>query len=552
MAFERTIKEAFDKLSGEILKADDVFDDTKDAFLIRKQFHKDEIELYCLECQQKLNVSTSKYDRLHFKHNPNANFCLLKDGKLSPDESEKIYGIYRSKESERHKSLKNQIGKQLSKLGHVSNIQIDDKFIFDGKEKRKPDVYCKYLNREIVFEIQLSDISLRYIISRHEFYQKKGIYLIWILDDFNAEGRKQTERDIKYLTEYQNFFKFDEQSEQFRLICKYKFPYLNKRNKLMSKWNSKSLALSQIKFDKESKQAYYYDFHKKTYQKKEEQLKKEKELEQQQKLAEKKREENDAIVKVDYIIELLRESWINGNSCGLAQREIDDLSEHEISVLNEAEAFKAKKGQPKIHHWFKIAKAKHIHFLYFILNSKQLQFDFNLESIDNKTIIQTLIENKELHSKSYLLRQILKNGYIFKDSDRNYLDQFSNRAKENQAIEILCELSSKIWNKSLIDDLFKHQSLICIIESAKRNDIVGFGWKRNQWIAFANNAIEFYGQYWEYIELAFKYYGIWEKLIDLDKKGTFQKKLKNYYQAYPSQNFDFDLLFRHLYNELSE
>ena len=60
MAFERTIKEAFDKLSGEILKADEVFDDSKDAFLVRKQFHKDEIELYCLECQQKLNVSTSK------------------------------------------------------------------------------------------------------------------------------------------------------------------------------------------------------------------------------------------------------------------------------------------------------------------------------------------------------------------------------------------------------------------------------------------------------------------------------------------------------------
>src|SRR5690606_9133903 len=129
-AFERTIKEAFDKLSGEILKADEVFDDSKDAFLVRKQFHKDEIELYCLECQQKLNVSTSKYDRLHFKHNPNADFCLLKDGKLSPDESEKIYAIYRSKESERHKFLKNQMGKQLALLRDVSNVQIDDKFIF--------------------------------------------------------------------------------------------------------------------------------------------------------------------------------------------------------------------------------------------------------------------------------------------------------------------------------------------------------------------------------------------------------------------------------------
>lgn len=227
---------------------------------MRKKFHQEKIELYCLECQQKLNVSTSKYDRLHFKHNPNANFCLLKDGKLSPDETEKIYAIYRSKESDRHKYLKNQIGIKLSQLGDVSNVQIDNKFIFDNNEKRKPDVYCKYLDKEIVFEIQLSDLSLRYIISRHEFYQRKGIYLIWILDNFNVEGRKQTERDIKYLTEYQNFFKFDEQSEQFRLICKYKLPFLTELNIFLTKWKTKSIALSQLKFNKVTKQAYFFDF----------------------------------------------------------------------------------------------------------------------------------------------------------------------------------------------------------------------------------------------------------------------------------------------------
>ena len=100
--------------------------------------------------------------------------------------------------------------------------------------------------------------------------------------------------------------------------------------------------------------------------------------------------------------------------------------------------------------------------------------------------------------------------------------------------------------------MFEHQSLICIIESAKRNKIVGFGWKGNQWIAFANNAIEFYSQYWEYIELAFKHYGIWERLIELDFKGSFQKKLENYYETNPTQNFDCDILFRYLYDELSE
>jgi hypothetical protein len=320
----------------------------------------------------------------------------------------------------------------------------------------------------------------------------------------------------------------------------------------MNKWKSKSVALSQVKFDNQSKQAYYYDFHTKTAQKREEQLKIEKELEEQQILAKKKRKKNEATEKADYITGLLKESWINGQSCGFANKEIDDLNDYEISILNESEAFKTENGQPKIHRWFKIAKEKHIYFLYFILECKQLIFNFNQKSNDNKTIIQTLIENTDLYNKNYLIRQILKNGYIFKDSDREYINQLSNKAKENKVTEILCDLSSKILNKSLIDDLFEHQSLICIIESAKRNEIVGFGWKGNQWIAFANNAIEFYSQYWEYIELAFKHFGIWERLIELDKKGSFQKKLEKYYETNPDQNFDCDILFRYLYKELSE
>ena len=154
MAFERTIKQAFDKLTGEILNADEVFHKAKDAFLLRKDFHKDDVELYCLECEQKLNVSTSKNDRLHFKHNQNSNFCLLKDGKLSPGEKEEIYKIHKSKESDRHKYLKNKIGEKLSQLDDISSVQIDDKFILDEKERRKPDVHCKYLDKEILFYCQ--------------------------------------------------------------------------------------------------------------------------------------------------------------------------------------------------------------------------------------------------------------------------------------------------------------------------------------------------------------------------------------------------------------
>jgi len=213
--YERSIKIGFDKLSGEILEADDVFDKKKAAFEVRRQFHKDEFELYCCECHQKLEVSTSKYDRLHFKHQKNAEYCILKDENLSPAELEQFTKILKAKESTRHKELKNKIGERLRNIPGIdpSSPAIDDRFIVRGSEKRRPDVYCKYHEKEIVFEIQLSDLSLRYILSRHDFYKEQGIYLVWILDNFNVRDQSQLERDIKYLTKYQNFFKLDETSE---------------------------------------------------------------------------------------------------------------------------------------------------------------------------------------------------------------------------------------------------------------------------------------------------------------------------------------------------
>ena len=122
------------------------------------------------------------------------------------------------------------------------------------------DVYCKYLDKELVFEIQLSDLSLRYIYDRHDFYKRKRIFLIWILDDFDVHGQRQMERDIKYLRDYQNFFKLDEESEPFRLLCTYKYPFLTDDNKLLSKWIEKSVNLQQLKFSVESCQVYYFDY----------------------------------------------------------------------------------------------------------------------------------------------------------------------------------------------------------------------------------------------------------------------------------------------------
>jgi len=552
MAYERSIKEAFDKISGEILKADEVFDDTKDAFKVRKQFHKNEIELYCCECGQKLNVSTSKYDRLHFKHGPKANACLLKDTNLSPDESEKIYSIYRSKESDRHKELKNKIAEKISRINGISSIYVDDKFIIDGDEKRKPNVYCKYFDNELVFEIQLSDLSLRYILNRYEFYKRNKMYLIWILDNFDIHGQNQTERDIKYLTEYENFFKLDEKSKDFRLICTYKFPFLTDNNKFLTKWINKSVSLQEIKFSSEYYQIYYFNFGEKKKLKEIEQKKREEIRQEEERKQEELERKQNATEKTTWIIEEFRKLWKRQIvNFGFVKQEIEELDEYELSTLNQSSAFKSKNSQPRIHFWISIAKKEHYNFLEFMLSCERIELNVNERSKKNKSLLTSLFENELLDNKIWLVREILKRGYVFNSEDEPLISKLNYEPKQVQSTIILCHLSNQLKDKNLIDKLFEHSNLICTIESAKRDQIVGFGYKPNQWIAFANNAVHSYKEYWDYIEIAFRHNGTWDKLISLDKKGTFQKKLEKYYSEHPLQNYDCDILFKELYPEFN-
>ena len=62
------------------------------------------------------------------------------------------------------------------------------------------------------------------------------MYLIWILDNFEVKGQNKTERAIKYLMEYQNFFRLDEETNDFRLLCKYKFSFIISNNKSLTNW----------------------------------------------------------------------------------------------------------------------------------------------------------------------------------------------------------------------------------------------------------------------------------------------------------------------------
>ncbi len=243
---ERAIKFAIDLNSGDLLDADVKFRSTKEAHLIREQYSRRELDLRCYECEQPLNVSKSIYDRVYFKHTQHASDCILKDCNFSMGDMEMIRKAVYSRESDRHKYLKGTIANLLENTPgvDVNSVTADTKFLFSEQSKRRPDVYCRYLDKELVFEIQLSPLPQRYILDRYDFYRNKGIFLIWILDKFSVHGQSATEKDIKYLNTYR-IFSNSTKSTQRRANLKC---FVNIRNPASSRTDQSSVHGQKVLF----------------------------------------------------------------------------------------------------------------------------------------------------------------------------------------------------------------------------------------------------------------------------------------------------------------
>lgn len=544
---DRLINIAKDKNTGEILNANELFDNKKThSFEIRKEFNEGKIKPICLECEQELTISHSKFDRLFFRHLPNHSSCILSNNSLTPKEQKEYFEILKIRESDRHKSLKNKIGNLLLTVKGIdkNSINIDNKFIIKNGERRKPDVYCKYKEFEIVFEIQLSKLPLWYILRRHNFYKENNIYLVWILDNFNVRNAGSFERDIKYLNNYQNFFTLNENSSSLKLNCEYKKVYIENKT-VKSHWKIKSISLDKLTFNQADLQVYYYDFTKNLETKESEltqllKLEEEDRWNKEQERLEKFRKEK--IQKI--IFKIAEEKKKNFGHFNQISNEISNFNFLEIKELNELlKINKSKKSA--IIKWIKETNEKNQSFLYFILETSKIELDVNKTDNDNRTAFIELYSNDNNIYKIGICKLLFQRNYILAQNDFNYINSLPKK-KDFDLIIIL----NRISNRKLVEEAYKNDSILFILESAKFNKIVGS--KLNSWITFANNAIQFYGHFWEYIELAFKKYKIWDKIISEDINGTFEAKLINLYQNYPTQNYNIDEIVRDLYPEIYE
>ncbi|MDO1499444.1 DUF6035 family protein [Winogradskyella maritima] len=105
------------------------------------------------------------------------------------------------------------------------------------------------------------------------------------------------------------------------------------------------------------------------------------------------------------------------------EEQMENLDEFELSILNKSDAFKPKDGQPRIHHWFSIAKKGHMGFLEHMIDSSYLEIDLNEKSKDDKTLLATMFENIAIEHKMWLLRRLIRKGYNLKKEDEAILAQ---------------------------------------------------------------------------------------------------------------------------------
>ncbi|WP_179009613.1 DUF6035 family protein [Winogradskyella forsetii] len=549
MAFERTIKSAIIKETGKIIESDEYFKNKQEGDEIRTEYNRGNITFLCLECRQKLSLSKSNKRTFYLKHFPNSEYCELKEESLSNKEQEIYTQILIAKESPRHIFLKNRIGELLKETNNISEVKIDNFFIFNDKGKRrKPDVYCKYLDKKIVFEIQLSTLSQKYILGRYDFYKEKGIYLIWILDNFDVEGKTTTELDIKYLSKHQNYFRFKDTTD-FQLNCKFKQTHLNTKNQFYDEWNEVDITLDKLQFDKENNEVYLYNFLKNKEEKLIIQKRNQEQIEKQKEEKRLQKEQDRIASKIHDFIEAIgveKEKYKSDFS--KLKNELNDFDDEELKFLNQRLKLDERE---KIFDWLEKGNESDYEFLKFILESYQIDLDVNINhKTTSKNVFYYLYNNVEIHQKERFLKLLFRKGFKFSKIDTpllgNYFEDSNNDFQRSVLVYGLANYTPK-W---LIDTLFEYKSqrVLCIIESCLAKQIIGFKFKG--WIALLNYAIHNYPEYWSYIETTLKSTELFEKVILLDKKGTFQNKLNNYKNVQQEIDKNFAQLFMHLYPEL--
>jgi len=186
------------------------------------------------------------------------------------------------------------------------------------------------------------------------------------------------------------------------------------------------------------------------------------------------------------------------------------------------------------------------------LNTTGIEIDVNAIGESGQTAFQAILNNKDLPYYTPTLN-LLDAGYDISSDDVKFLKSYSQRnLKRRDSLICFYLIGKRLFDRQYSNDVLKYNKPIFFIESAKQDRLIGTKYKPHQWVPFFNNALEYYSEFWEYIEYALKYYGKFDYLLKQDSKGSFRGKLEKYWQGSTIQNLAFKPVFDDLYPELKD
>jgi len=542
-----------DIILGLIIEVNEAVYNQKSGFLIRDQYKIDPGRFECPECDEKLTVAVSGNNNIYFRHYPGSGYCILKDESIDNEVLQAQNSYLHNKESDRHKELKNLIGNSLKAIAEVqeNSIVVDTKFIIKGNDKRRPDVYCLYGERELVFEIQLSPLSPRFIHQRLKFYVEHGIYVLWILD---LKGDpfllSNMQRDIKYLFKSQNLFSLDEQSDSLQLICNYKQPFQYEMREIRDKWIAKTVQLGDLKFDRQEVQVYYSDYAK---ERNNAQLALVHDI--RDSLA--KKEVQDLVKqnqKIQQLIDKIGHHWKNDYNCYHLLQELVSLNDIETEILNSiVKLNRSNMERPPLCHYIGNYKKKsdksYMSFIEFLLTQTVIILGINHKDPEGRGALIELYQNFDLAEKMYVLIPLLfKRGYVITGADENFLQENPHLCHGSSDIELLKLTYHSRLRYFSNDPIRSNWGYFLFIESAIRGKIIGSNVK--SWVQFMMPILSTYRQYWKYTQIVLSNTSLGQILASTDKKSTIRRKILEHGLDLVEQDEEFNEILKYLYPEI--
>lgn len=300
-SLRRTVWLVQDECDDETYTADELLEDKPQGIIfdirhtLYAAYKSGEYKYICKHCQQPLGLKVRTHEGdffPFFSHFQNSGFCPVKN-KIVIDPTHSVReSVNAFKTSVLYQQMIERLKEVLKKSEQFKSIE-ENKIINKPEIKgyRKPSIYTQLVEKEVCFDLLVSNPLISLLVGRNAFYKLHKMFYIWLFPSFTTKHQRLCQKDILYMNR-RNVFVFDckdfynqinknfcgeninpsshlyayeESIRQNKLMlnCYWQSPEIKEKNGksyISIKWNGpKLVAFEDLIFDYENYELYYHN-----------------------------------------------------------------------------------------------------------------------------------------------------------------------------------------------------------------------------------------------------------------------------------------------------